>query len=138
MSNDLKSRIEERLLALQLGPVEAAIKGGLSRDFISDLLAGRKRSVHDDKLLPLANALQCSLGYLLGIEGGPSLTALSERDRKLIAADLTAAFASQVEAVVARAIEQRLARGRPESRPLPKPSTPPTAPPKSKKSRRQK
>lgn len=68
----LKTRVQERLDALDIGPITAATAGGLSRDFISDILNGKKRSVRGDKLAQLATALNTTPEYLLGQAGTAS------------------------------------------------------------------
>lgn len=62
----LKARVAERLEVLGRKPVTAAVGAGLGRDFIRDILAGKKRSVRGDKLEQLAQALDTSTDYLLG------------------------------------------------------------------------
>ncbi|MCB9993092.1 MAG: S24 family peptidase [Hyphomicrobiaceae bacterium] len=55
---DLKEIVAARLDQLGLKPIPAAVNGGLERGFIRDILEGRKKSVHVDKLPKLAAALQ--------------------------------------------------------------------------------
>ena len=55
---DLKNIVIERLTQLGLGPVEAAVQGGLERTYIVDIVDGRKKSVRSDKLAGLARALK--------------------------------------------------------------------------------
>lgn len=63
---DLRSRVQARLAALEIGPVTLATEKGLQRTFINDILAGRKRSVQRRNLTALAEALDCDVEYLLG------------------------------------------------------------------------
>ena len=57
----LKEIVEIRLQQLGLGPVEAAVAGGLERTYIRDILDDRKKSVRSDKAAALAAALSIDL-----------------------------------------------------------------------------
>lgn len=74
----LKARVEQRLAALAAKPIPTATKAGLGRDFISDILNGKKASVRGSKLETLANALQTTTGFLLGQTDEPS--GMAKRD----------------------------------------------------------
>lgn len=65
MHTTLKELITERLDALGIGPIEAATVGGLERNYVSDILAGRKKSVRFDGLFPLALALKTPIAQVL-------------------------------------------------------------------------
>lgn len=54
----LQEIVSTRLEELKLGPVEAAVQGGLERTYIRDIVVGKKQSVKTDKLALLARALQ--------------------------------------------------------------------------------
>ncbi|WP_156382360.1 helix-turn-helix transcriptional regulator [Aureimonas sp. Leaf427] len=72
-SDNLKDRVQERLAALEKGPVETAIAGGLERNFILDILVGKKKSVRADGLKKLADALRTTPRWLMGEEETPLL-----------------------------------------------------------------
>lgn len=73
----LRDRVQARLEALGARPIPTATKAGLGRDFISDILNGKKSSVRGSKLEQLAAALETTTDYLLGAtddaSGGRSL-----------------------------------------------------------------
>lgn len=54
----LKEIVEIRLSELGLGPVEAAVHGGIERTFIRDIVEDKKKSVRSDKMAALAHALR--------------------------------------------------------------------------------
>lgn len=60
----LRRRVQARLDATGLKPTPAAEKAGFNRDFITDILNGRKKSVSSDRLIALATVLGCSPEYL--------------------------------------------------------------------------
>lgn len=60
MHNNLKSFVESRLEALGLGPVEAALRGGMERSFISDIMAGKKKAIQGANIGRLAHALDAT------------------------------------------------------------------------------
>lgn len=66
---DLKDRVEKRLKAIGGKPIPTATAAGLGRDFITDIINGKKASVRGSKLEQLANALQTTTQYLLGESG---------------------------------------------------------------------
>ncbi|MGN7749761.1 S24 family peptidase [Sinorhizobium sp. 22678] len=55
---NLKEIVEARLAELGLGPVEAAVQGGIERTFIRDIVEDKKKSVRANKLAELARALR--------------------------------------------------------------------------------
>lgn len=71
-----QERVRKRLQELGKKPIPAAVEAGLGRDFISDIVAGRKLSVQGAKLPQLARALECETAYLTDPdyrpEGAPS------------------------------------------------------------------
>lgn len=65
--NELRQRVERRLRELDLGPIEAAeAVPGLERNYIRDLLQGKKESFNQAKLPQVAQALQWTVSDLLG------------------------------------------------------------------------
>ncbi|MDQ0510931.1 helix-turn-helix domain-containing protein [Ancylobacter amanitiformis] len=62
----LKTRVLQRLEALSITQWEAARRAGLHRNFVYDLMEGRKQKPQQKTLLALARALQCSVDYLIG------------------------------------------------------------------------
>ncbi|MCF1502167.1 LexA family transcriptional regulator [Afifella sp. H1R] len=66
MENGLKERVRQRLDDLGINPFEAARRAGVERNFINDLLSGRKRSIRDTSLTKLARGLNTSEAWLLG------------------------------------------------------------------------
>jgi SOS-response transcriptional repressor LexA len=71
MPKTLSELVNERLTAINLGPVEAATRVGLERNFIADIVAGKKKSVRGANLIKLASALDCSVAYLTGESADP-------------------------------------------------------------------
>lgn len=61
----LKANVERRLQELGLNPFEAARRGGLERNFVNDILNGKKLSVRGDNLAKLAVGLECEPADLL-------------------------------------------------------------------------
>lgn len=62
------SRVRARVAELGDGPIALAEAGGLQRDFIADLLNGKKRSIHASSLVKLAKALRMTVDELQGKE----------------------------------------------------------------------
>lgn len=60
----LKEIVQFRLEELDLGPVEAAVAGGLERTFIRDILEDKKKSVRSDKIAGLAHSLKLDAAAL--------------------------------------------------------------------------
>lgn len=71
MKDDMKSRVEARLAALDINPFHAAKSAGLERSFINDILIDRKKSVRGENLDRLAVALDCDPEYLTGHQATP-------------------------------------------------------------------
>lgn len=65
MENLLKTRVTERIAALRTNAFEVARVGELERNFVNDILNGKKLSVRGPNLLKLARALRCSADYLI-------------------------------------------------------------------------
>lgn len=65
MDSLLKRRVAERIAALKTNAFEAARAGELERNFVNDILNGKKDSVRGPNLLKLARALACSADYLI-------------------------------------------------------------------------
>lgn len=65
--NELRQRVEKRLRDLDIGPVEAAQSvDGLERNYIRDLLEGKKESFNQAKLSVVAQALKWAVPDLMG------------------------------------------------------------------------
>ncbi|MFG1479165.1 S24 family peptidase [Xanthobacter sp. V4C-4] len=69
----LKDVIEARLAELNRNPFEAARIGGLERNFVNDILIGKKRSVRGDNLAKMAAALDLSLEALTARQQGDEI-----------------------------------------------------------------
>ncbi|WP_188855387.1 S24 family peptidase [Aureimonas glaciei] len=61
----LADRIRERLADLDTNPFAIAEKGSLERNFVNDILNGKKKSVRGDNLFKLAAALDTTPEWLL-------------------------------------------------------------------------
>lgn len=70
-----QDRVKARIDALRESPIKLAEDNGLRREFIRDIVEGRKKTVRADKLDALAKALQCSVGYLQGADETPGAAA---------------------------------------------------------------
>lgn len=68
MENMLRKRIGERLETLKLNPTSAAIKAGLNRYIVSDLMSGRKETIRQNAVISLSSALECDPEYLVGTQ----------------------------------------------------------------------
>jgi len=66
--NELVDRVKRRLARLDRGPVEAAIMGGLERNYIRDWIEGRKESVREANLSKIAKGLNWTKDQLLSQE----------------------------------------------------------------------
>jgi hypothetical protein len=62
----LPSRVQARLDSLRINAFEAARRGEFGKDYVNDILVGRKAKVHPGNLAKLARALDCSIAYLKG------------------------------------------------------------------------
>jgi len=70
IENNLRGRIEDRLAELGRSAIEAATKGGLERNYIRDLIAGKKSSVSQKNLPKVAKGLDWTMTELIA-EGRP-------------------------------------------------------------------
>gem|GEM_PF-4294570 len=59
-------RIRQRLEILGIPNTTASELAGLERGYLSDFLTGKKKSMNHTILRPLAEVLQCSVGFLIG------------------------------------------------------------------------
>lgn len=59
----LRERLRERLAATGKKPIPLATEIGKGRDYLSDILNGKKHTLSSDVLTPLAIALQCDERY---------------------------------------------------------------------------
>ncbi|MCS0497892.1 S24 family peptidase [Ancylobacter sp. MQZ15Z-1] len=64
MESKLQRVVEGRLKELNIGPVQAATAAGMERTFIRDIVMGRKTSVRQSSMPPLARALGWSVQQL--------------------------------------------------------------------------
>lgn len=81
----LRARLRERLDATGKKPIPMAVRIGKGRDYLSDILNGKKDSIASDLLTPLAIELQCDERYLFDAsfeQPGRPRRLLSEQDRK--------------------------------------------------------
>ncbi|MFA5951522.1 MAG: S24 family peptidase [Hyphomicrobium sp.] len=70
----LRQRVEQRLSVLKTGAVEAATRiPGLERNYIRDLLEGKKESFNQAKLPLVAEALEWTVAELLGDRQPPKI-----------------------------------------------------------------
>lgn len=68
--NQLRQRVEHRLRELKIGAVEAAVSvDGLERNYIRDLVEGKKRSFSQSKAPLVAQALRWNMAELLSVMG---------------------------------------------------------------------
>lgn len=63
----IADRITERMEALDLNPNSTAIKAGLPRDAVRDILSGKSKNPRADTLAKLSRALECDPAFLLDI-----------------------------------------------------------------------
>jgi hypothetical protein len=88
-----QKRVQERVKALGESPITLAQRVGLRREFIRDIVEGRKFSVGADALTLVAQALECDVTYLTGdsdqprpLEAGDTgLTPAPSDDLKIVA-----------------------------------------------------
>jgi DNA-binding Xre family transcriptional regulator len=106
----LKSRVEERLRVLVINAFEAARRSGLSRDFVHDILADRKKSVRGDNLIKLARGLDCDPAYLLGEQDHPSsvLAKKGQKDTRESRVRILGAVATGIFRDVNAVVEDRI------------------------------
>lgn len=91
----IKDRIQARIDALGISQFEAAERAGKGRHFIYDILNGRKQKVHATSLAALAQALECSIDYLL--EKSEEVGAPPARDESAPNTGSSIAFAGIIE-----------------------------------------
>lgn len=65
----LAARVRNRLTELGKGSVEAAVEAGLERNFLRDLIEGKKRSISQTKAVAVADALGWTVAQLLDTDG---------------------------------------------------------------------
>ena len=65
MESLLQKRVGERLATLGINAFEAARRGKLQRNFVDDIVNGKKRSVRGENLEQLATALECTPEFLI-------------------------------------------------------------------------
>lgn len=73
----LKTVVERRLAQIGKNPFEAARDGGLERNFVNDIINGKKQSVRGDNLAKLATGLNATPAEILSgefSEGGVETT----------------------------------------------------------------
>ncbi|GGC68379.1 hypothetical protein GCM10010994_28670 [Chelatococcus reniformis] len=70
----MSARVQARLEALGINPFEAARRGGLQRNFVNDILIGRKRSLRSATMPALARALETTPAYLNGESDEPEIS----------------------------------------------------------------
>lgn len=78
MENLLKTRVEDRIRTLRTNAFEVARKAELERNFVNDILIGKKQSVRGPNLLKLARALSCSAAWLIDEHAAPPRDAAGE------------------------------------------------------------
>jgi hypothetical protein len=70
MANSLKELVELRLAATGQNPYQAAVANGLDKNFIDDILRGRKKSVRGAGIAQLAKAIDVSPGEIVSAMSG--------------------------------------------------------------------
>lgn len=75
-------RIQDRMAVLKLNPFSTARKAGLGADYVRDLIRGKVKEPSADRLGRIAEALECSLPYLIGREEEP-VSVLTHDGRRL-------------------------------------------------------
>lgn len=89
--NELRQRVERRLREIELGPVEAVEPiAGLERNYIRDLIEGKKESFSQSKLPLVAEALRWSVAELLGGTDATQVRASSKITRVPLLDSVTA------------------------------------------------
>lgn len=68
----INQRIRDRLDQLGESSFDVSIAIGKNRNFLNDLMSGKKKSFSADMLPDLARALRCDANYLLGMSDEPS------------------------------------------------------------------
>jgi phage repressor protein C with HTH and peptisase S24 domain len=89
--SDLKRVVQDRLTELDRGAVELAVAHGLSRDFIHDIISGKKTSVRSESAGKLARALQLPTSAILDAVARPAdgddIRAPARRPARIITAE---------------------------------------------------
>jgi len=80
----LHERVHARLTELGMTVADASRRGKLSKDFIYDLVKGKKKGVQTRNLEKLAFALDCDTGYLLGAQETPRQPGMEAPSRYVI------------------------------------------------------
>ncbi|MDG3577151.1 helix-turn-helix transcriptional regulator [Rhizobium sp. YJ-22] len=80
MDNILADRIQERLKALNMNVTQAAVRSGLGKTAVRDIIAGKSKSPTVATLASLAETLQCTVSYLLGDANHPLAFRPSENE----------------------------------------------------------
>lgn len=76
MTTQLKEIIQSRMAELGANPSAVALKAGLSRSAVRDIMSGKSKSPSVDTLKAIATALECQVSDLLGA-GEPSKAGVS-------------------------------------------------------------
>ena len=85
MENSISSRIQARLRELGITATHAALKAGLGKTAVRDIIAGKSKSPTIGTLSKLAIALECSVNYLTGGQKGDVHTNVAEISGSLVA-----------------------------------------------------
>lgn len=78
MATTLADRIRERMEAMGTNPTALARQIGRDKDFIRQLLSGRKRTISSDAVAELARVFGCETSDLLGTTGAGPLPGAGE------------------------------------------------------------
>ena len=78
MATTLADRIRERMIAIGTNPTALARQIGRDKDFIRQLLSGRKRTISSDAVSELARVFGCETSELLGTTGAGTLPGAGE------------------------------------------------------------
>lgn len=75
-------RLRERLDSLGMTARDAALRSGLERTYVTDVMEGRKQNIRVSAIIKLAETLECSTDYLRGnrsdVGGGAKLSRASD------------------------------------------------------------
>lgn len=77
MMEGLKKRIRKRLREIGSNPARASVEAGLGKDYLRDIMRGKKTSISAEAAIALAGVLQCNVGWLLTGEGPVAVSARS-------------------------------------------------------------
>ena len=78
MATTLADRIRERMEAMGTNPTALARQIGRDKDFVRQLLSGRKRTISSDAVAELARVFGCETSDLLGTTGAGALLGAGE------------------------------------------------------------